>query len=110
VRKFAVVLTSGVLVCLAADPGLAANQRVQIEKSKKADYFSDRLSGSFNTVPLGRTSTGFVTVKDTDKFEEDQKVKSFACTQGKEVCAKVKADESNLVKEEYNPKNDILGQ
>lgn len=53
-----------------------------------ADEDSERLSQSFNTIPLGRTNHGFVTVEDgkQDEFEVSEKVRLYACTQDQSQC------------------------
>ena len=51
--------------------------------------FSNRLSHSFNTVPLGRTQFMYKTVKSDaaiDKAEQDEKINGFRCAGGDKKC------------------------
>lgn len=55
-----------------------------------AEEDSDALSKSFNTVPLGRTTHGFVTVKsesEISKFNDSEKERNFLCQQDHDKCS-----------------------
>ncbi len=82
------------------------------KKSSGEDYFSQRLSNSFQTVPVGRTNIGVRTVPETKtgEFEREEERRQYACAQDKQKCAQETHDDVERQRNQkpYKPKINVL--